>query len=86
MVLPDQRVESLRDQASGNNQPNLNAAMIASYPLPLPPLDIQRAIVERVQAGRAEIARLREEAARVRHAARTEVEAMILGTAPVLGN
>jgi len=49
-------------------------------------LDVQRAIVERVQAGRAEIARLRAEAERVRRAARAEVEALILGTLPVAGN
>ncbi len=74
--------ESLRDQASGNNQPNLSAAMIANYPIPLPPLDIQRVIVEHVQAGRAEIARLRGAAEQTRRAARAEVEALILGTRP----
>ena len=44
-------------------------------------LDVQRVIVvERVQTGRAEIARLRTDAERVRRAARAEVEALILGT------
>jgi hypothetical protein len=37
-------------------------------------------MLQDVQAGRAEIARLRDEAERVRRAARAEVEGMILGT------
>jgi hypothetical protein len=49
-------------------------------------LDVQRAIVERVQTGRAEITRLRADAERVRRAARAEVEALILGTLPISGN
>jgi type I restriction enzyme S subunit len=64
----------------------INSQEVRSAPIPLPPLDVQRAIVERVQAGRAENTRLRAEAERVRRAARAEVEAMILGTRPVAGN
>ncbi len=47
--------------------------------VPLPPLDIQRAIVQQVEAGRAEVARLREQAAQRAQEARAEVEAAILG-------
>jgi restriction endonuclease S subunit len=72
--------EDLRDLASGNNQPNLNAAMIANYPVPLPPLDVQRDIIRRVEAGRAEIARERESAQRQAREAEAEVEALVLGT------
>lgn len=61
----------------------INSQEVRSAPIPLPPLDVQRAIVERVQAGRAEIARLRAEAERVRRIARAEVEALILGTVSV---
>jgi len=77
--------ENLRDQASGNNQPNLNAAMIADYPLPIPPRDVQRAIIERVQTGREEIARLRAKAEQLRREAAAEVEAIILGERDIEG-
>jgi type I restriction enzyme S subunit len=72
--------ERLREMASGNNQPNLNAEMIATFPLPLPPLDVQREIMRRVEASRAEIARERETAARTAREAESELEALILGT------
>jgi len=36
----------LRELASGNNQPNLNAQMIKSYPLIIPPLNIQKEIIQ----------------------------------------
>ena len=74
---------NLRALASGNNQPNLNAEMIASYPVPLPPLEIQRDLVARVEARRAEIARERhvmdEEVSRLKRG----LEAVILGAMPV---
>lgn len=47
--------------------------------IPLPPLDIQRAIVRQTEVGRAEIARLREQAAHRAQEAQAEVEAAILG-------
>ncbi len=72
--------EDLRGLASGNNQPNLNAAMIANYFIPLPPLNVQRDIMRRVEAGRAEIARERESAQRWAREVEAEVEALILGT------
>jgi len=50
--------------------------------IPILSLTTQRAMVDRVQASRAEIVRLRSEAETVRRAARAEVEALILGPAP----
>ena len=47
--------------------------------IPLPPLAIQREIVRQVEAGRTEVARLREQAAHRAKTARAEVEAAILG-------
>lgn len=55
---------------------------IANLPIPLPPLPIQRRIVERVAGQREEVARLKAEAAAGAEAARAEVEAMILGVKP----
>ena len=48
----------------------INSQEVRSAPIPLPPLDVQRAIAERIQAARAEIARLRADAERVRRARR----------------
>ena len=57
----------------------INSEEVRSAPLPLPPLDVQRDIMRRVEAGRAEIARERESAQRRAHEAEAEVEALILG-------
>lgn len=51
--------------------------------IPVPPLSVQRQIVEQVAARRAEIARLKAEAKAALEAAKADVEAMILGTKPV---
>ena len=61
---------------------SINSNDLRELPVPLPPLDIQHDILQDVQASRAEIARLRADAERVRRAARAEVEALILGTQP----
>ena len=58
---------------------SINSNDLRELPIPLPPVDTQRDILQDVQAGRAEIARLRADAERVRRAARAEVEALILG-------
>lgn len=50
---------------------------------PLPPLSIQEAMMNRVAAGRAEIASLKAEAKARAEAAKADVEAMILGVKPV---
>lgn len=62
---------------------SINSNDLRELPIPLPPLDTQRDILQDVQAGRAEIARLRDEAARVRRDARAQVAALILGTGAV---
>lgn len=72
--------DAMRTLASGNNQPNLNAEMIANLQISLPPLKIQRKLVERVTVARAEIARERAAAAELRQTIAAEVESLILGT------
>lgn len=56
---------------------------IWNFEVPLPPLELQRKLVERVTAARAEIARERAAAAALRQTIAAEVEALILGTQPV---
>jgi len=58
----------------------ISAQDIRSFPLPLPPLDVQRGIVARVQERRAEIARLREQAAQRARESAAEIEATLIGT------
>ena len=61
--------------------------MLADLPtsarVPLPPLEVQRKLVERVTVARAEIARERATAAALRQTIAAEVEALILGTQPL---
>jgi type I restriction enzyme, S subunit len=46
--------ENLRAMASGNNQPNLNQGMISNFPIQIPPLNVQREIVEKYLENRQE--------------------------------
>ncbi|MEI8376350.1 MAG: restriction endonuclease subunit S [Planctomycetota bacterium] len=73
----------LRELGSGNNQPNLSAELIRGYPIVIPPLAVQRQIVERVAKRREEIARLKADAKTCADAAKAAVEGMILGTKPI---
>ncbi len=59
---------------------SMNTDELANFPVPLPPLEVQRKLVERVTAARAEIARERAAAAALRQTIATEVESLILGT------
>lgn len=64
----------LRDLASGNNQPNLNAQMIASYPVIIPPVCIQKAIVKMVNNTNEQIDKLKQEAEKNKLLAQEEFE------------
>lgn len=66
--------ERLREMASGNNQPNLNAQMIKTYPLVIPPIDIQKQIVSYFFTQRKEIKLLREQAKQNRQNALNDFE------------
>jgi type I restriction enzyme S subunit len=91
-VIPEYLLEYMQTQPARSyfrsrakfttNLASINSNDLRELPIPLPPLDIQRTIVARVQAGRTEIAQLRGEAEQIRRAARAEVEALILGTQP----
>jgi type I restriction enzyme, S subunit len=52
--------DRLRELASGNNQPNLNAQMIKDYPVVIPPIYIQQKIIEDVIKLKKEIKDLRD--------------------------
>jgi len=75
--------ENLRNLASGNNQPNLNAEMIANYEVPMPPLEFQKDLVKEVQLRRASIKATRDAVTIQINEIKAEIEAMILGTKKV---
>ena len=62
---------------------SINSTELRSAPIPLPPLPIQRQIVEWVAARRAEISRLDTDATAAMEKAKADVEAMIVGSKPV---
>jgi type I restriction enzyme S subunit len=76
-ALGRQQVDSISRQIMQNN---INSEEIRTLRVPLPPLEVQRKLVERVTATRAEITRERAAATQLRQTIAAEVEARILGT------
>ena len=64
-------------------QNNINTQEIRALEIPLPPLSVQRRIVNNIGTGRRKIAALKADAAQKVQQAKVEVEAMILGEKPV---
>lgn len=75
--LGRQQVDAISRQIMQNN---INSEEIQSLQIPLPPLDVQKAIVQRVEVGRKAIAREREAVDRKKQEIEAEIEALILGT------
>ena len=75
--LGRQQVDAISRQIMQNN---INSEEIQSLQIPLPPLDVQKAIVQRVEVGRKAIAREREAADLKKQEIEAEIEALILGT------
>ena len=71
------QTDNLKAMAYGGAQPNINAGIIATYKIPLPPLDIQAKIVAEVQAQRAKIAECKTTAVTLRQEAITQFEQAI---------
>jgi type I restriction enzyme, S subunit len=61
----------------------IGAEDISNFPIPVPPLAVQRQIVDRMTAERAEIAREREAADSLAREINAEIENLILGTKKV---
>ncbi len=78
--LRDQ-IEAAARTAVGNYA--IGGKNIWNFEVPLPPLEVQRKLVERVTAAWAEMARERAAAAQLRQTIAAEVEHMILGTRPL---
>ncbi|MEX0678712.1 MAG: hypothetical protein WD063_16660 [Pirellulales bacterium] len=65
------------------NLASINSSDLRELSLPMPRLNVQNQIVARVAKRRLEIAKLKADAKARAHAAKADVEAMILGTKPV---
>jgi type I restriction enzyme S subunit len=76
-----QQINALSRQIIG--QTNINSVELRGLQIPLPPLIVQKQIMDRVAAGRAEIAREREVADRLAREINAEIDAMILGVRKV---
>jgi type I restriction enzyme S subunit len=61
-------------------QANINSEELRSFQIPLPPLRVQRQIMERVAKGRSEILQESQSADQIAVGIRDEIEALILGT------
>jgi type I restriction enzyme S subunit len=72
-----QQIDALSRQIIG--QANINSKELRGLRIPLPPLPVQKQIMQRVAVGRAEIAREREDAERTEKNINAEIEALILG-------
>jgi len=64
------------------NLASINSRDLRELPIPIPPLEVQRKLVERVTAARMEIARERAATAELRQTIAAEVESLILGNQP----
>lgn len=64
----------LRDLASGNNQPNLNAQMIKDYNVVIPPFEIQEQIIECFKSQKEKIVQLQFQAKKLKNQAEEEFE------------
>jgi restriction endonuclease S subunit len=62
---------------------SMNKEELDRFPIPLPPIDVQRRIMERVEAGRARIAHEREVARETARRIEADLEAWLLGTKEV---
>ena len=76
-----QQINAMSRQIIG--QANVNSGELRSLQVPLPPLDVQRRIMDKVADGRSRIAREREIARAVGRQIEADMEAYLLGTKKV---
>jgi len=76
-----QQVDALSRQIIG--QANINSQELRSLQIPLPPLEVQKEIMNLVTEDRTEIGGIRKAAERLALESKTDIEAMILGTKQV---
>lgn len=95
-VMPEYVLEYMHTAAARNyfrsrakfttNLASINSNDLRELSLPIPPMEEQKRLVEKVTAERTKIANLKAEAEAKAKQAKADVEAMILGEKPVPGN
>lgn len=78
-------VEIQARQAIGARMPRISSETFLAFSITLPPIEIQRQIMQSVEEGRAEIIREREAAERKSREIEAEIEELILGTKQIEG-
>lgn len=68
---------NLRSMASGNNQPNLNADKIKNYSVVIPPLSVQKEIIEHIKEQKEQIKKCKLQAEHLRTQALVNFEKKI---------
>ncbi len=76
--LGRQQIDALSRQIIG--QANINSEELRSFEIPLPPLETQQQIMQRIEAKRAEVEHGRIAARQKSEEIKAEIEALILGT------
>ena len=66
--------ERMREMASGNNQPNLNAQMIKDYHVIIPPFEIQEKIINTINSMKTQIKKLNSMSLKIKEEAIKEFE------------
>ena len=69
----------LREMASGNNQPNLNAQMIKDYPVIIPPIETQKEIINEINTLKSNILNNKSELSNIMIEAEQKFEKQIFG-------
>lgn len=73
------RYDALRSLASGNNQPNLSAELVRSFPICVPPRPIQDHLVIIISDSRRKSNELRLDASAIERRSEVEIEELIVG-------
>lgn len=78
--LQNRQADLLRLVKWSTTVQSMNKEELECFPIPVPPMDVQRRIMGRVEAGRARIAREREAARETARRIEADLEAWLLGT------
>ncbi|PGH38635.1 MAG: restriction endonuclease subunit S, partial [Candidatus Nephrothrix sp. EaCA] len=77
--LQTQRV-NLKKRAYGNAQPNLNAGIISNYPIPMPSIEKQKEIVDKIMSIKKEVKKLEKKSAELKQEAKMQFEKTIFNS------
>lgn len=83
-IFGRQQIDALSRQIIG--QANINSQELRSLYIPLPPLDVQREIMKRIEVGRSQIVQQLETVNHLHYQTQIDIERMILGTQPIEEN